>query len=33
MCHSTCPDPSHDCIKCYLVDLKKALENDSIKNN
>ena len=28
MCHSTCPDPSHDCIKCYLLDLKKAIEKN-----
>ncbi len=26
MCHKTCPDPSHDCIKCYYMDLKKAIE-------
>jgi len=29
MCHSTCPDPSHDCIKCYLLDLKKAIEQNN----
>ena len=28
MCHKICPNPSHDCIKCYYLDLKKAIEEE-----
>ncbi len=32
MCHKTCPGPSPDCINCYFIDLKKAVELKGVGN-